>query len=128
MFQPSGLTPAQVSFYGYSNTDSAYKADSKLFADNLSGLDAGLVQALFEQLMPRMAWSGQWPLQFVIGLARRGRIKVSARYERYAWSISLEAEQYATHQWLASQQQYCQRRLARKLGHSVRIQLMQERR
>lgn len=128
MSQPSGLMPLQVPFYDYGSADSAVEADSKLFADNLSGPDAGLVRTLSEHLMPRMAWVGQWPLQFVIDLARRGRINVSARYERRAWSISLGADQYATRQWLASQQQHCQRRLARQLGQSVRVQVIQERR
>ena len=128
MSQPSGLMPLQVPFYDYGSAESGFEADSKLFADNLSGPDAGLMRTLSEHLMPRMAWVGQWPLQFVIDLARRGRINVSARYERHAWSISLQADQYATHQWLASQQQYCQRRLARTLGHPVWVQLMRERR
>lgn len=128
MAQPSGLKPVQVPLHDYPGAGDVSEADSKLFADNLSGPDAGLVRALSEQLMPRMTWSGQWPLQFVIHLVRRGRINVCARYERHAWSLSLEAEQSATHQWLTSQQQHCQRRLTRKLGQSVRIQLMQERR
>ena len=128
MSQPPGLKPVQVPCHDYATTASVAEADSTLFADNLSGADAGLVRTLSDHLMSRMARSGQWPLQFVIDLARRGRINVSARYERRTWSISLAADQYTTRQWLASQQQHCQRRLARQLGQPVRVQVMQERR
>ena len=130
MAQGSGLKTAQLSFHDYQAAVVARvsEADSKLFADNLSGTDTGLAQAMSEQLLPRVAVTGQLPLQFMICLARRGRINVRARYERQAWSISLEAEQSGTRQWLARQQQHCQQSLARKLGQPVCIQLMQEHR
>lgn len=130
MAQGSGLKTAQLSFHDYQAAVVARvsEADSKLFADNLSGTDTGLAQAMSEQLLPRVAVTGQLPLQFMICLARRGRINVRARYERQAWSISLEAEQSGTRQWLARQQQHCQQSLARKLGQPVSIQLMPERR
>lgn len=130
MAQGSGLKTAQLSFHDYQAAVVARvsEADSKLFADNLSGTDTGLAQAMSEQLLPRVAVTGQLPLQFMICLARRGRINVRARYERQAWCISLEAEQSGTRQWLARQQQHCQQSLARKLGQPVSIQLMPERR
>ena len=130
MAQGSGLKTAQLSFHDYQAAVVARvsEADSKLFADNLSGTDTGLAQAMSEQLLPRVAVTGQLPWQFMICLARRGRINVRARYERQAWSISLEAEQSGTRQWLARQQQHCQQSLARKLGQPVSIQLMPERR
>ena len=115
-------------------------ADSKLFNAFLaSGVQGSLpdtrlanpadavefAQAMSEQLMPRLGGSGHWPLQFVMCLARRGRIKVSARHEPQGWSIWLDAERADTCQWLAGQQQRCQQSLARRLGRPVRIELMQ---
>jgi len=130
MAQGSGLKSAQLSFHDAQTAVVARvsEADSKLFADNLSGTDSGLARALSEQLLPRMAVTGQLPLQFVICLARRGRIIVRARFEPQGWGISLEAEQSGTRQWLARQQQHCQQSLARKLGLPVSIQLTQEHR
>ena len=118
MAQGSGLKSAQLSFHDYQAPATApvSDADSQRFADNLSGTDFGLAHAMSEQLLPRVAVTGQSPLQFVICLARRGRIYVRARYERRAWSISLEAEQAGTRQWLIRQQQHCQQHLARTLG------------
>lgn len=130
MAQGSGLKSAQLSFHDAQTAVVARvsEADSKLFADNLSGTDFGLAQAMSEQLLPRVAVTGQSPLQFVICLARRGRIYVRARYEGRAWSISLQAEQAGTRQWLIRQQQHCQQHLARTLGQPVSLQLMQARR
>ena len=100
-------------------------ADCKLFADSLAGADKGLAQALSEALMPRA--TGRQPcVQFVLHLAHRGRVNVSACYEHQGWLITLRAQQSATRQWLARQQQPCQRRLARALGQIVRIRLLQE--
>ena len=101
-------------------------ADCKLFADSLAGADKGLAQALSEALMPRATGAGPWPVQFVLHLAHRGRVSVSARYEHHGWLIILKAQQSATRQWLSRQQQPCQRRLARALGQVVRIRLLQE--
>lgn len=92
-----------------------------------SSADAGLIPAVADQLLAHMSRGGQWPMQFVIELARRGRVHVSARYERRVWAISLEAEQVATSQWLVGQHHTCQQSLARTLGQPVRLQLMAER-
>lgn len=100
-------------------------ADSKLFADSLAGTDAGLAPALLQALLPRVACVAQWPLRFVIHLARRGPIKVNARHEHRAWVVSLTAEHCATHQWLAGQQQALQQRLTRRLGQPVNVRLHQ---
>lgn len=86
---------------------------------------AGFIDAMSEQLMPRLGGSGHWPMQFVMCLARRGRIKVSARHEPQGWSIWLDAERADTCQWLAGQQQRCQQSLACRLGRPVRVELMQ---
>ena len=76
MVQGSGLKSAQLSFHDAQTVVVARvsEADSKLFADNLSGTDSGLAQAMSEQLLPHVAVTGQSPLQFVFCLARRGRI------------------------------------------------------
>ena len=85
---------------------------------------AEFIHALFERLRPLPVGSAHWPMQFVICLARRGRIKVSTRLERQGWSIWLAAERPDTRQWLVGQQQRCQQSLARRLGQPVRVQLM----
>lgn len=109
-------------------------ADRQLFAGLMAGgashvpppvVDEGLIQRLSDQLLARLGSGDHRPVQFVIDLARRGRVHVSARYERRVWTVSLGAEQAATSQWLAGQQQNCQLRLAHTLGQPVRVQLMQ---
>ena len=84
----------------------------------------GLAQALGEALMPRIAGRGPWPVQFVLHLAHRGQVNVSAGYAAQGWHITLGAQQAGTRQWLARQRQACQRRLARALGQPVSLQLM----
>lgn len=87
------------------------------------GGDAQLIKALSEPLLSRAGGSGPWPLQFVIDLVRRGRIKVSAGYERGVWNIALQPELACTGRWLTTQQSCCQERLARRLGQPVRVSL-----
>ena len=118
----------------------ARATDSKLFcvllargshagppATRLSNLaDAcGFAYALSDQLVPRLGRIGHGPMQFVILLARRGRIRVSARHECQGWSIWLDAECRDTCRWLAGQQQRCQQAIAQRLGQPVRVQLLQ---
>ena len=102
----------------------ARAADSRLFADSLAGADMGLAQALGEALMPRIAGRGPWPVQFVLHLAHRGQVNVSAGYAAQGWHITLGAQQAGTRHWLARQRQACQRRLGRALGQPVSLQLM----
>lgn len=128
MTDSSGLNPVLLALARYQPVAPARAAadDCKLFADSLAGADMGLAQALAEALMPRATRCGSWSLQFVLHLAHRGRVSVSARYEHHGWLITLRAQQSATRRWLARQQQPCQRRLARALGQCVRIRLLQE--
>lgn len=150
MSQPFELKPARIVSRDYQpqarqaaiSSDSL--VDSRLFARLMADdygepslrpqvscsvpcADVGLIHAMAEQLAPRLSGGGQWPMQFVIELARLGRINVSARYERRVWNIALEAEQASTYQWLVNHQQITQERLAQTLGQPIRVQLFQER-
>ncbi|MES2870941.1 MAG: type III secretion system HrpP C-terminal domain-containing protein [Pseudomonadota bacterium] len=139
MTQPIELKPARVPSRDYERDlrqAVASVADSQLFAGLMAGgtsrvspsaADVRLAQAVSDQLLLRVSGASQWPIQFVIELARRGRVHVSARYERRVWTISLQAEQAATSQWLGEQQQSCQQSLARRLGQPVRVLLIPER-
>lgn len=122
----SGINPVLWALARSLPVAPAHAADGKLFAASLASADMGLAQALSEALMPRATGGGPWPVQFVLDLAHRGRINVSASYEHHGWHITLRAQQSATRLWLARQQQPCQRRLVRRLGQLVRIQLVQE--
>ena len=107
---------------------------AQLFADNdegtgsgasLSGIkastDASMVEALTEQLAPRIQAGSQWPLQAVLYLPRLGRINASVRREQSAWSIELEAEHDATARWLSGVQQQCEDRFSAVLGLPVNL-------
>ncbi|SEE14303.1 type III secretion system HrpP C-terminal domain-containing protein [Pseudomonas deceptionensis] len=142
MTELSVLTPQRADLRQYPRDSGPLRriADSKLFNALLvpggqgsppdtrlenTAQAAEFAQAMSEQLMPRLGGSGHWPLQFVICLARCGRITVSARQERQGWSVWLDAERADTGQWLAGQLQRCQQSLARRLGQPVRLELMQ---
>lgn len=81
------------------------------------------VEALVEQLVPRIQMSPQWPLQAVLYLPRLGRINATVRREQGAWSIDLEADDAATGRWLTGVRQQCQDRVAGALGQPVRLNL-----
>ena len=87
---------------------------ARLFADEREGGGAGAslsakksaagvaqIEALAEQLGPRVLAGSQWPLQAVLYLPRLGRINASVRREQGAWGIELEAEHDATARWLS---------------------------
>lgn len=82
-----------------------------------------LVQALTEQLVPRVLGAAQWPLQATLYLPRLGRINASVRREQGAWNIELDAELDATARWLKAVRQQCQERLAGALGLAVNLHL-----
>ena len=94
---------------------------------SLSGKKASagiaVVEALVEQLAPRVQAASQWPLQAVLYLPRLGRINASVRREQGAWTIELEAEQNATAHWLSSVRQQCEGRFAGALGLPVSLLL-----
>jgi hypothetical protein len=84
---------------------------------------ATLVQALTEQLVPRVLGAAQWPLQATLYLPRLGRINASVRREQGAWNIELDAELDGTARWLNGVRQQCQERLTGALGLAVNLHL-----
>lgn len=82
-----------------------------------------LIQALTEQLLPRVLGAAQWPLQATLYLPRLGRINASVRREQGGWNIELDAEVAATARWLKGVRQQCQERLAGALGQPVNLHL-----
>ena len=109
---------------------------SQLWADEGEGSGAGpqlsgtkassaaaMIEALAEQLVPRLQAASQWPLQAVLYLPRLGRINASVRREQSAWSIDLEAQEEATARWLSGVRQQCEDRFALTLGRSVSLSL-----
>ncbi|WP_340054299.1 type III secretion system HrpP C-terminal domain-containing protein [Pseudomonas sp. JAI120] len=80
-----------------------------------------MVEALTEQLAPRVQAGSQWPLQAVLYLPRLGRINASVRREQSAWSIELEAEHDATARWLSGVRQQCEDRFSAVLGLPVNL-------
>lgn len=94
---------------------------------SLSGKKAlassAMIDALAEQLVPRMVTGSQWPLQAVLYLPRLGRINASVRREQGSWAVELEAEQDATGRWLCGVRQRCEQRFAGELGQPVSLLL-----
>lgn len=82
-----------------------------------------MIEALTEQLVPRVMAGSQWPLQAVLYLPRLGRINASVRREQSAWTIELEAEQDTTAHWLNGVRQQCEQRFAGALGQPVSLLL-----
>lgn len=109
---------------------------SQLWADDGEGSGAGahlsgtkalggaaMIEALAEQLAPRMLAASQWPLQAVLYLPRLGRINASVRREQGAWNVELDAEDKATARWLSGVRQQCEDRFAATLGQPVNLLL-----
>ena len=107
---------------------------SQLWADDGEGPGAGtplartrtsggpaMIEALAEQLAPRMQAASQWPLQAVLYLPRLGRINASVRREQGAWNVELDAEEKATVRWLSGVRQQCEDRFAATLGQPVNL-------
>lgn len=82
-----------------------------------------MIEALAEQLAPRVLAGSQWPLQAVLYLPRLGRINASVRREQSAWAIELEAEHDATARWLGGVRQQCEDRFTQALGLPVSLSL-----
>ncbi|MBV4483483.1 type III secretion system HrpP C-terminal domain-containing protein [Pseudomonas khavaziana] len=85
--------------------------------------DVAMIEALTEQLAPRMLVGSQWPLLAVFHLGRLGRINADIRREQGSWSVELDAEQDASARWLSGVRQQCERRLAASLGQPVSLHL-----
>lgn len=109
---------------------------SQLWADDGEGSGAGtqlsgakasggvaMIEALAEQLAPRIQAASQWPLQAVLYLPRLGRINASVRREQSAWSIDLEADEDATARWLNGVRQQVEDRFTQTLGQTVSLRL-----
>ncbi|MBC3232873.1 type III secretion system HrpP C-terminal domain-containing protein [Pseudomonas lurida] len=82
---------------------------------------AAMIEALVDQLAPRLQAASQWPLNAVLYLPRLGRINASVRREQGAWSIDLEAQEESTARWLSGMRQQCEGRLADTLGQPVSL-------
>jgi hypothetical protein len=85
--------------------------------------DVTRIEALTEQLVPKLSGATQWPLVAVLHLPRLGRINASVRRELGGWNIELDAEEAATQRWLGGVRQQCQARLAAGLGRPVCLAL-----
>lgn len=109
---------------------------SQLWADDGEGSGAGtqlsgtkassgvaMIEALAEQLAPRMLAASQWPLQAVLYLPRLGRINASVRREQSAWSIELDAQEDETAHWLNGVRQQVEGQLTQTLGQTVSLLL-----
>nr|WP_314533455.1 type III secretion system HrpP C-terminal domain-containing protein [uncultured Pseudomonas sp.] len=109
---------------------------SQLWADEGEGSGAGpqlsgtkasgaaaMIEALAEQLVPRLQAASQWPLQAVLYLPRLGRINASVRREQNAWSIDLDAQDDATARWLNGVRQQVEDRFTQSLGQTVSLLL-----
>ncbi|OPA94125.1 flagellar hook-length control protein FliK [Pseudomonas fluorescens] len=82
-----------------------------------------MIQALTEQLVPRILGGSQWPLVAVLYLPRLGRINTTVRREPGEWSIDLAAEEEPTVQWLGGVRQRLQDSLEQSLGAPVSVSL-----
>lgn len=85
--------------------------------------NVAMIDALAEQLAPRIQAASQWPLQAVLYLPRLGRINASVRREQGAWNIELDAEEDATARWLSGVRRQCQERFMETLGQPVNLHL-----
>ncbi|EIK68102.1 type III secretion protein RspP [Pseudomonas synxantha BG33R] len=88
-----------------------------------SAAGIAMIEALAEQLTPRVLAGSQWPLQAVLYLPRLGRINASVRREQSGWAIGLEAEHDATARWLSGVRQQCEDRFTQALGLPVSLLL-----
>ncbi|AZF03502.1 type III secretion system HrpP C-terminal domain-containing protein [Pseudomonas sp. R5-89-07] len=83
--------------------------------------DLAMVEALTEQLVPRLQSVSTWPLTVAMYLPRLGRINARIRRERVGWNIELEAQQKATTSWLCGVRHQCEHRLAASLALPVEL-------
>ena len=102
-------------------------AESTGYGAARSGMSApaavAMIEALAEQLAPRVLVAAQWPLQATLYMPRLGRINATVRREQNAWGIDLDAEQEATARWLCGVRQQCQERFAQALDAPVSLHL-----
>lgn len=98
------------------------------FASGLSGpkasADVAMIEALTQQLAPRIQVSAHWPLNAVLYLPRLGRINARVEKGASAWNVELDAEEERTAHWLGGVRKRCQDGLAEALGQPVDIHLV----
>ncbi|MDY0832537.1 type III secretion system HrpP C-terminal domain-containing protein [Pseudomonas sp. SED1] len=85
--------------------------------------EALMIEAMTEQLAPRLQAATQWPLQAMLYLPRLGRINASVRREQGAWNVELTAEETHTAHWLPGVRQRLEDGLAGALAQPVHVHL-----
>jgi len=83
-----------------------------------------MIDAMAEQLAPRIQGASQWPLQAMLYLPRLGRINASVRREQGAWNVELMAEEPHTAHWLPGVRQRLEDGLAAALAQPVQVHLV----
>ncbi|MBX7274984.1 type III secretion system HrpP C-terminal domain-containing protein [Pseudomonas sp. ERGC3:05] len=92
-------------------------------AGHKASTQVAMIEALTEQLAPRVLGASQWPLVAVLYLPRLGRINATVRRETGAWSIELAAEEASTAHWLGGVRQRFQEGLEQSVGVPVSLSL-----
>ncbi|WP_256352424.1 type III secretion system HrpP C-terminal domain-containing protein [Pseudomonas yamanorum] len=82
-----------------------------------------MIEAMTEQLAPRIQTAAQWPLQAMLYLPRLGRINASVRREQGAWNVELTPEETHTARWLPGVRQRLEDGLAGALAQPVHVHL-----
>ncbi|MHA6494937.1 type III secretion system HrpP C-terminal domain-containing protein [Pseudomonas borbori] len=91
-------------------------------------LEVGTLNALVDQLAPRLHDLAEAPLQALLHLPQLGRVSVSARRVRgEGWDIDLRADDQDSQERLAACQQRCQDALGQALGQPVTLRVDEER-
>lgn len=121
----AGVVPAELTrlFAQFWAGDDEGAGDRGSLRETKASGGTAMIEALTEQLVPRLQATSQWPLQAVLYLPRLGRINASVRREQSSWSIDLEAQEEATARWLSGVRQQCEDRFALTLGRSVSLSL-----
>ncbi|MDQ0738426.1 type III secretion system HrpP C-terminal domain-containing protein [Pseudomonas sp. W4I3] len=104
----------------FSDDEQDFGRSASLAAIKASG-DVAMVEALTEQLVPRLQSPSTSALTMAIYFPRLGRINARIRQERAGWNIELEAEQKATAHWLCGVRHQCEQRLAASLALPVAL-------
>lgn len=121
----AGMAPAvpweHIRLFARLVADGDRSGSGASLARRKAGAEVSMIEALTEQLVPRVMGASQWPLVAVLYLPRLGRINASVRREPGAWNIELAAEEVSTACWLGGVRQHCQEGLAQSLGLPVRL-------
>lgn len=82
-----------------------------------------MIEALAEQLAPRIQAGMQWPLLAVLYLRGQGRIKACVQRQSGVWNIGLHAEEQHATRWLGAVSNSLQNRLSEALGQAVDVRV-----